>query len=206
MGHVEQPKLTSGRTGIMAANRTAIMRQPALQFESPWEATADNGATPRWLVLHRNLCRPTLSALLLLLLLFIALPQAQAQEPSQALSRCFADNTSGKERKDLARWSFFAMAAHAEIKQFASPDIATASEETDKAMAMAFTRLVTDVCRTQVQSAFKQGRTKSIEDSLQVLMSLAMQELMSDQNVITSMGKYTRFLDQTKWLKAISGG
>jgi hypothetical protein len=129
---------------------------------------------------------------------------AQAQEPTDALSQCLADNTSGKDRKDLARWVFFAMASHPEIKQFASPGLAPASEETHKIMAATFTRLLVDSCLTQTQAAFQEGGSRAIEGAFATLGRLAMQELMSNQDVNANMSKFEKFLDQTKLSKAFS--
>jgi hypothetical protein len=130
---------------------------------------------------------------------------AQAQAPTDALSQCLADNTSGRDRKDLARWVFFAMASHPEIKQFASPALATASEETHKIMAATFTRLLADSCLTQSQAAFKQGGSKAIEVAFQTLGALAMQELMSNQDVTANMSKFEKLIDQNKLGKVFGG-
>ncbi len=127
---------------------------------------------------------------------------AHAQEPTEALSQCLADNTSGKDRKDLARWVFFAMASHPEIKQFTSPALATASDETHKLMAATFTRLLADSCLTQTQAAFKQGGSRAIEAAFHTLGQLAMQELMSNQDVNANMSKFEKFIDQSKLSKA----
>jgi hypothetical protein len=53
--------------------------------------------------------------------MLMACVSVQAQQPADALSTCFADRTSGKDRKDLARWIFLAMAAHPEMKEQATP-------------------------------------------------------------------------------------
>lgn len=98
------------------------------------------------------------------------------------------------------------MAAHPEIKQYGSPDLVSASEETHKTMAATFTRLLADSCPAQTQAAFKQGGSKAIEVAFQTLGQLAMQELMSNQDVSASMGKFEKLLDQTKLQKALSGG
>jgi len=98
------------------------------------------------------------------------------------------------------------MAAHPEIKQYASPALGPASEETHKTMAATFTRLLADTCPTQTQAALKQGGSKAIEIAFQTLGQLAMQELMSNQDVNASMGKFEKFLDQTKLQKALGGG
>lgn len=129
---------------------------------------------------------------------------SQAQAPTDALSQCLADNTTGKDRKDLARWVFFAMAAHPEIKQYVSPALAAASEDTHKTMATTFTRLLADSCLKQTQAAFKQGGSKAIEVAFQTLGALAMQELMSNPEVSADMSKFEKLIDQSKLSKAFS--
>jgi hypothetical protein len=148
----------------------------------------------------------TLRLILLSLLLATAAFSAHAQEPTESLSRCLADNTSGRDRKDLARWVFFAMAAHPEIKQYASSELGPASEEAHKTMAATVTRLLADSCPAQTRAAFKQGGSKAIEVAFQTLGQLAMQELMSNQEVNASMSKFEKLLDQTKLQRVFSGG
>lgn len=137
------------------------------------------------------------------LALFASLAQAQA--PIESLSKCLADNTSGRDRKDLARWVFFAMAAHPEIKKYSSPDLAADSDEVDKTMAGTFTRLLADSCPAETQAAFKQGGAKAIEVAFQTLGRLAMKELMSDQDVIANMSKFEKLFDQNKLTKVLTG-
>lgn len=131
---------------------------------------------------------------------------ADGQPPTQALSQCLADNTSGKDRKDLARWVFFAMASHPEIRQYASPAAAPASEETHKIMAATFTRLLAESCVVQTRAAYAEGGSRAIEVAFQTLGQLAMQELMTNPDVAASMGKFERLIDQEKLGKAFSGG
>ena len=44
-----------------------------------------------------------------------------ASTPIEATKTCLSDNTSGKDRKLLAKWIFLAMAAHPEFKGFPLP-------------------------------------------------------------------------------------
>ena len=60
---------------------------------------------------------------------------AAAQTPTADLSSCLAENTWGKDRKDLAKWVFLAMASHPEIRQYASADAAAGSQDTYKVTA-----------------------------------------------------------------------
>jgi hypothetical protein len=142
---------------------------------------------------------------LALALLLAAPVHCPAQPQIESLSRCLADNTSGKDRKDLARWVFLAMAAHPEIKQYAAHDMLQAAEEMHRQVAQTFTRLLTESCRQQTQAAFKQGGPVALQAAFQTLGQLAMQELMSDRGVNKAMGAFERYLDQNK-LNQVFGG
>jgi hypothetical protein len=129
---------------------------------------------------------------------------ATAQTPIADLSSCLADNTSGKDRKDLAKWVFLAMASHPEIRQYASADAAAGSPDTHKATAALFTRLLADDCARQTQAAVKDGGAVAIQGAFQSLGQLAMQELMSNKDVAASMGAFEKYLDKDKLNKALA--
>lgn len=140
----------------------------------------------------------TLATLAAALLLSPLCASAQTPAPQDALSRCFADSTTGKDRKDLARWIFLAMAVHPEIKQYSSPDAAKAAEDTDKLVAAMITRLLSESCLQQTQAAVKQGGPTAVHGAFQLLGQLAMQELMSDGKVASSMSSFQKYVDQNK--------
>jgi hypothetical protein len=139
-----------------------------------------------------------------LALLLLCCGPVAAQTNTQQLSQCLAETTSGKDRKDLARWVFFAMASHPEIKQFTSPSAAGAEAETNKTMADLFTRLLADSCMRQAQAAFKEGGAKATEIAFQTLGQLAMQELMTIPDVNASMARFEKSLDQSKLSKVFA--
>jgi hypothetical protein len=139
-----------------------------------------------------------------LALLLLCCGPVAAQTNTQQLSQCLAETTSGKDRKDLARWVFFAMASHPEIKQFTTPSAAGAEAETNKTMADLFTRLLADSCMRQAQAAFKEGGAKAIEIAFQTLGQLAMQELMTNPDVNASMARFEKSLDQSKLSKVFA--
>jgi hypothetical protein len=114
------------------------------------------------------------------------------------LARCLADNTSGKDRKELAKWVFLAMAAHPEIKPHASSDIDQVSERSQRFMAATLTRLVVEACPAQTKEAVKQGGAAAMETAFQALGQLAMQELMTNEKVRASMGGFEKYLDKNK--------
>jgi hypothetical protein len=131
---------------------------------------------------------------------------AQGPQPVDALRTCVADNTSGKDRKDLARWVFLAIGAHPEMKQHFGADATRAADESSRTMAALVTRLLTDSCANETRAVVKAGQgQQSMQVAFQGLGQLAMQELMTDKSVQESMSLFERYLDQ-KRLAEVMGG
>ncbi len=139
----------------------------------------------------------------LALILFGSAAVASAQTPIQSLSQCLGDNTSGRERKELARWIFLGISAHPENRQFASQAARDATDVTDKAVAATFTRLLTQSCVTQARAATKEGGAAAIQAGFETLGRLAMQELMSDKEVSSRMSAFEKHFDRKKLNSAL---
>jgi len=123
---------------------------------------------------------------------------ASPTEGFDALRTCVSDNTTGKDRKDLAKWVFFAMAAHPEIKQYADPKVADAADESAKSMAALVTRLLTDSCVKEVRAVMSTGQgAQAVQLAFRTLGELAMQELMTDKSVQDTMSAFGRYVDQS---------
>lgn len=127
---------------------------------------------------------------------------AMAQVPIGGLGQCLADNTSGRDRKDLARWVFLAMAAHPEIKDLSKATPADANGASQATGAL-FTRLLTQSCAKEARMAMAAGGANALQLAFQTLGQLAMQELMSDGNVAQSMNAIERHVDQKKINEAL---
>jgi hypothetical protein len=129
---------------------------------------------------------------------------AQAEQPADALRACLADTTSGKDRKDLARWIFLGIAAHPEMKQYASSTAAAVVDDSSRTMAALVTRLLTESCAKQAKAVAQSGQSaQSMQLAFQGLGQLAMQELMTDKSVQDAMGLFERYLDQERFKKAL---
>lgn len=136
---------------------------------------------------------------MIIAMLALAANVAHAQAPNSPLASCLADNTSGKDRKELARWVFLAMSVHPEIQQFASPNAAAAQSASNKYMADTVTRLITVSCVAETRAAFKQGGGNAVQMAFQTLGQLAMQEIMTDPKVGETMGAFERHLDHNRF-------
>ena len=130
---------------------------------------------------------------------------AQADPSANALRQCVADNTSGKDRKDLAKWVFLAMAAHPEIKQYSNADAAVV-DESARTIANLVTRLLTDSCVNQAKAVVQGNQgARSFELAFQGLGQLAMLELMADPSVQASMSAIQRYIDQKRFTETLTG-
>ncbi|MDA0147404.1 hypothetical protein [Vibrio sp. LaRot3] len=119
---------------------------------------------------------------------------APVQANVNDLSICLADSLNGKERKQLATWVFYAMAAHPELKEFATVS-QDSRLEMDKSVAKLMTRLLTKDCSEQVVTAMHQDPL-AIQRAFEFVGQVAMQELLADQSVTSSISNYAHYVDQ----------
>ena len=144
-------------------------------------------------------------SLIAAVLFAVAVP-VQAQPQADALRACLADSTTGKDRKNLAKWIFLAMAAHPDMKEHAHANAAASADESSRGMAALVTRLLTESCVNETRAVMKGGQgAQSMQLAFQGLGQLAMQELMADKSVQDSMGLFERYLDQERFTKALAG-
>lgn len=141
----------------------------------------------------KHLLAPATAAVLLTL----SSPAIFAQSPVDALSRCLTDGTTGKERKDLARWLFTAMAAHPEIKDMSKVTPAE-QEQFTKAAGATFTRLLSETCAKETKAAVAAGGSAALQAGFSVLGQMAMQELMSNPQVAGAMSTLEQHIDRAK--------
>ena len=131
-------------------------------------------------------------------LLVLAVTSAAHAQPSvDAFGKCLADNTSGKDRKDLARWLFVAMGAHPDMKAISSIN-PSAPEDSSRVAGNLFNRLITEACPKEAKAAVGAVGPIAFQSAFSVLGQLAMQELMTDKNVNASMGLLQKYVDNAK--------
>ncbi|MBO9679743.1 hypothetical protein [Paenacidovorax monticola] len=126
-----------------------------------------------------------------------AVSPALAGPATEALSTCFADHTSGKDRKELAKWVFAAMASHPEIRELSQIPQAE-REKIDRSVGATVTRLLTESCPQQTRQAIRSDGQSAFKASFGILGQLAMQELMSNPAVRASFGGIEHHVDQKK--------
>lgn len=114
------------------------------------------------------------------------------------LAKCLADSTTGRERKDLARWMFLSLSSHPELRQLSAAD-ANVVDLSDRAMGALVTRLLTDACASEVQAAARSGdATEPMKRAFESLGQLAVMELMVNKDVSAAVSRFGRYADQKK--------
>lgn len=128
--------------------------------------------------------------------LLVRLP-AWAQSPGALLNKCLADSTTGKDRQNLARWFFAAMTVHPEIRDLtsATPELA---DQTSRSMAVIVTRLLTGSCVSEAQAVVRSEGSPGLGKGFEILGQLAMMELLSNADVVASVSRFERYIDQEK--------
>lgn len=129
---------------------------------------------------------------LVLLLPFSAYPAT----PTEDLGTCLIDALNGKERKQLAKWIFFAMASHPEISSFSnatSQDI----ESTDKSVGQLVTRLLTEDCPSEMRLA-NDSNPLALQKAFELVGQVAMQEIMTSPQVNEAIVGYAKYADMDK--------
>lgn len=135
------------------------------------------------------------------LTLLMTLP-AIAGPDAAALTSCLSDSTSGKDRKDLAKWVFAAMSTHPEIREFANV-ADRVRDQTSNTMGVLVTRLLSEDCAKQTQAAIKNEGATAMQTAFRALGGLAMQELMSNPDVSASFSTFEKYMDRKKIEAAI---
>lgn len=139
----------------------------------------------------------TLKKLVLTLAVCLMAAPAFAGPSVDSLLRCLADNTTGRDRKDLARWMFVAMAAHPEMHDLANVT-PTTGDQVSQTVGALLTRLMTDTCRPQLQAAVKAEGREGVSAAFESLGKLAMQELMTNKEVRTALLGFDKYVDRKK--------
>ena len=119
-----------------------------------------------------------------------------------ALNRCFANSTTGKDRTDLARLFFTAMAQHPDMSDLSSIQ-ADKKEAILKSGGLIYTRLLGDVCSKELGAAVKNEGESAVRASYEFLGRLAMQELMANPSVADSISGMEKYVDSKKINAAI---
>jgi hypothetical protein len=123
---------------------------------------------------------------------------AAAGPQAEALGTCLVDSTTGKDRKELARWLFSAMGAHPSLG-----DMFTISDpqrdEISRSMAALVTSLMTDKCAKEVRAAIQGEGSTALRSSFEILGRVAAMELQGNAEVAKAISGFEKYLDRGKF-------
>jgi hypothetical protein len=105
-----------------------------------------------------------------------------AGSSSDAAGLCFANSTTGKDRINLAKFYFTAMAVHPEVTSL-SNITAENTDQINKAVGALYTRLLTVDCNKEIKEAVKLDGPTALPTTFATLGRLAMQELVGNPAV-----------------------
>jgi len=115
---------------------------------------------------------------------------------TQKLSVCLTDSLTGKERKVLIKWVYFAMASHPELEKNSS--ISTEERlSTHKEIGALVTRLFVENCPDEIVAAQKSD-PEAIRKAFEFVGRVAMQELITHESVMKDISGYIKYTDQQK--------
>ena len=134
-----------------------------------------------------------------LLLLSIALTTSSlgySQNPIDNFATCMSDSLTGKQRKEMAKWIYFAMSVHPALKDYS---VATEEDrdQLDQYIGKLVTSLLTESCPNEVIAAHK-ADPLAIQKGFEFLGQVAMQELMNNQDTLAAISAYGTYLDEEK--------
>ena len=129
---------------------------------------------------------------------------AMAGPATNALISCMTDNTTGKDRKDMARWIFVGMSVHPEIKSLSNVTKSD-RDQMDRTIAVMVTRLLTENCQKEAKLALEKEADQSpIKASFEIIGRLAMQELLTDSGVQSVFTNFAKYIDMKKFNASIA--
>lgn len=124
-----------------------------------------------------------------------------AASATEALSKCIAESTSGKDRKELGQWFFVAMSIHPDIQPYTNVT-ASQRDALDQKMAALVTKLMIEDCKAETKAAAAEAN--AIEAAFGSLGRLASQELMSNPEVNASFFRYLNYIDHSRFDSAFT--
>jgi hypothetical protein len=121
----------------------------------------------------------------------------QSGQATQQLGVCLTDSLTGKERKNLAKWVFFAISAHPDMSMYAQvPD--DSRNQTDQFVGSVVTRLMAEDCPQETKAALQADGRVAIEVAFRLVGQAAMQELMTNGDVNVAISRFEKYLDREK--------
>jgi len=113
------------------------------------------------------------------------------------MGRCLVSKTTTQDKTDLVRWIFASVTLHPEVAALAKITVKEREAINERAGKLV-EKLLTDSCRYKAMDALKYEGALAFQTSFQVLGQVAMQELMTNENVKKGFGELSKYMDNSK--------
>lgn len=130
-------------------------------------------------------------------LILLTAPSAFAGPYSDEMAKCLVTSTSETDKNFLVKWMFAAAALHPAVKSISSVSDAQRNE-LNMRTAKLFEKLLTESCKSQVQTAIKYEGPSTVESAFQVLGQVAARGLFSDPAVNGFIAQLGNHIDKQK--------
>lgn len=128
-----------------------------------------------------------------LIMTFVVGGTPAVAETTNSFTTCLLDSLSGRDRKNLAKWIFYGMAEHSEIRSLtAIPD--STREHSDQFVGELFNRILLESCPQEFKTAQAEN-PMALQVAFSAAGEVAMQELMTDTAVTDALSSYTNYVD-----------
>ena len=115
-----------------------------------------------------------------------------------ALSKCIADNSTSKDRRNYGLFIIVSMSAHPEMQSI-STIAPGALDSTGKVAGTTITRLITESCQTEARAAIRSDGASAMWAAFGDLFRVAMLELLIDKDVQASINILDKYSDKNKF-------
>ena len=117
------------------------------------------------------------------------------------MSRCIVKKTTESDKTLFIKWIFAAMSSHPDVASMANIS-SQQKEELNKKAAEMIIELLTNRCKEECKQAVKYEGGDSFKASFELLGQVAMQGLMTHQQVVEYLSGLEKYFDEDKLKKA----
>jgi hypothetical protein len=121
---------------------------------------------------------------------------------SDDLTKCLVSSATVDDKRVLVRWVFATLALHPDTASLAAVSDAQRAEFNAKT-ARLFERLVTETCKTQMQTAVRNEGVAALQSSFRQFGEVATRELLTNPNVAAGLSNTASNLDPIKLMSLL---
>ncbi|WP_228145807.1 hypothetical protein [Acinetobacter sp. ANC 5054] len=124
--------------------------------------------------------------------------QATLASPTvDQLSNCLVKSTTAADKTVVLQWTFTALAAHPDLKQFSNVS-ETQKTQLDKNLAQVLQRILVEQCSAQTKAVIQAEGMQAVGDSFQELGSITGEEILKTPEVKDQLKGVVRYIDLNK--------